>query len=171
MNESALKKAARNLSSDDLLVKDAFGRTLSHLAAEHSTALLKAATKKKTFAPNSLDDERNTPLMCAARSGDPRRIEILISAGATVDIYNRRGENALHFFCKNQRATAAQCEQVISLFARHDLHVYNRDDMGNTAAHTCTRHNALNALSYLVAQQYFQLESKNSYEAISFLGR
>ena len=158
LTPSELKKSSKNLAADDIAMVDSYNRNVLHASAKYCRVNLKQALKKKQLDVNSVDKFGNTPLMYAARSGDSRRMNLLINAGATVNVSNDRGETPLHFFCNHPRATERQTKEIIQLLGSHGLHVFHRDIMGNTAAHTASLHSNVHAIAYFVATQLDLLE-------------
>ena len=46
--------------------------------------------------PNAIDDDRNTPLILAAKLGHTDMVKVLLGAGAQPNMANRHGETVLH---------------------------------------------------------------------------
>jgi ankyrin repeat protein len=86
------------------------------------------------FNPNDLDqrgENGDTALMRATQTGDLEVVQVLIQAGAELNIKNNDGNNALWFACFRDRADII--EQLVS--AGIDLN--NQNDNGANRPHVC----------------------------------
>jgi ankyrin repeat protein len=91
--------------------------TLQHWLLEHK------------FSPNDINavgESGLTPLMRAARQGNPDRTNTLLRQGARLDIRNGDGNNALWFACVGEHL------EMIDLLVKAGIDIDNQNDNGAT---------------------------------------
>ncbi|KAJ4844883.1 hypothetical protein Tsubulata_016454 [Turnera subulata] len=79
-----------------------------HRAARRGDLDLASMLIRRGYDVNNLDNDGYTPLMLAAKEGNGRMCELLISYGAKCDIENSRHENALLLVKKNDSGNDAK---------------------------------------------------------------
>ena len=79
---------------------------------------------------NSVDSDGSTPVICAARSGNAKVIEVLIGAGANLEISDVEGWSPLHW-----AAETGQLHVIGVLLDRCPVLINHRDKRGLTALH------------------------------------
>jgi ankyrin repeat protein len=90
------------------VAKEATGQRALRDAAEVSAELVALMLRLARPDVNARDDEGFTPLHMAARSGDPRAVDLLLSAGAEVDAAESYGFTPLHEAILHKRTDAAR---------------------------------------------------------------
>jgi len=91
---------------------------------------LQAWMHDKGFNPDNVDQlgwNNETALMRAAREGDLVVCEELLAAGASINLKNKDGNNALWLACYNESS------DVIELLISHGVDIDNQNDNGATA--------------------------------------
>ena len=95
----------------DTNASSAWCETALSLAGENNDtvrALQAAGAKKNPIATGATDAFGNTALMCAARNGDTKEMQRLISAGADVNAANHAGNTALLMASKSLKTNAVK---------------------------------------------------------------
>jgi ankyrin repeat protein len=77
---------------------------------------------------NVLDVNGNTPLMCACFANDLKTVEILLNAGADVNLKNKKYENTLFAVVKGHKSN-----QMIQLLYDNGIDLEATDEFDNTA--------------------------------------
>jgi rhodanese-related sulfurtransferase len=101
-----------------------------NLPSHKLTATLATWMQARGFDSSNLDRRgwnNETALMCAAREGASAVCAELIRAGASVNMKNKDGNNALWIAC------VSEAEDIIQLLLNHAVDIDNQNDNGATA--------------------------------------
>jgi len=136
-----------------IVVPGESGRTPLHLAILHGhTARFVAALVAllPRYSLDFQDDMGNTPLMWAVLSKNPRVVQILLRAQASVYVLNNKGENVLHLAC---RYASYSCFVALVLHCMahnigFDLDLTTKP--GATALHYAVEHGSLGVVQWLI---------------------
>ena len=110
----------------NIMAESIHGRTLLHMAAcNGSKRCLQELLKCLQHSVNSKDKQGGSPLRMSAYYGHADCIELLINAGAVVDIKDNNGEAPLHY-----AATGGEVA-CIELLCRHDADINCVSNAGN----------------------------------------
>lgn len=80
-------------SKQNYFLKDVHGNTLLHYATKTSNVILIDMLLNQNLNPNALNDQFETPIFNAVRSGTVETIRLLLASDAYIDIKNRRFES------------------------------------------------------------------------------
>jgi rhodanese-related sulfurtransferase len=108
---------------------EAWFQTVKRPSRELSDSL-KSWMKERGFDPGNLDERgwnNDTALMRAAREGAAAICEELLKAGASVNLKNKDGNNALWLAC------VSESEHIIQMLLAHGIDIDNQNDNGATA--------------------------------------
>ncbi|KAA3677473.1 uncharacterized protein DEA37_0000419 [Paragonimus westermani] len=160
-------------------VRDTFGNTPLHYAAEDGDVGLLSLLLNNGSSVDSQDITSKTPLMKAARSGKLWAVRRLIAFGANVNVKDRNDETALHFACRQgsteitgmlikagarlnaqnqsgltpmmEAVSYNQREAVSLLVKQRDVDLYKRDfTTGDTALHIAVKKNYIHMVEILL---------------------
>ena len=108
---------------------EAWFQTVKNPSRELSEPL-KSWMKERDFDPGNLDKRgwnNDTALMRAAREGAVAMCEELLAAGASVNLKNKDGNNALWMAC------VSESDRIIQMLLENGIDIDNQNDNGATA--------------------------------------
>ena len=124
--------------------KDRYGRTTAWYAATFGDANLLSLIAARAELINVPDDNGQTPLIRAARSGNPATVQAALAAGATIDATSVAGNTALII------ASAAHPE-IVSLLLQHHADYKKRNANSLTALMVAARNDCVGCTDLLIA--------------------
>lgn len=145
---NALLEISKSEGGDRSLGAVFLGRSLIHYACGYGMRLcVETLLQKGALADaRTSDDDEETALHCAARFNHPEVMQILVKAGASVDMTDERGKTPLHDAAINGFLEAV--DKLLDLGASVNV----GDDDEASPLHLAAKHGHLACVSLLVAR-------------------
>ncbi|XP_067660652.1 uncharacterized protein [Haliotis asinina] len=130
------------------------GATVNMKSSDGSTPLLSSCKgnpnvvsyllKKGASVNKALHDTRDTPLHTAAGFGYAECVDVLLKAGADVNVQNNTGDTPLH------RAAGQGSTECVDVLLKAEADVNVRSNTGDTPLHTAAGHGSIECVDVLL---------------------